>query len=40
MLLQKKYFYNSKIITKKPNVDEFVSKLFKQCGIENGGKSY
>ena len=40
ILLQKKYLYNSKIITKKPNLDEFVSKLFKQCGIENGGKSY
>ena len=40
ILLHKKYLYTCKSITKKPNLDEFVGKLFEQYRIENGGKSY
>ena len=36
----KKYLYNCKSIKKKPNLDEFIIKIFKQCWIEIGGKSY
>ena len=39
-LLQKKYLYTSKNIVTKPNLDEFLCKLFEQYRIENCGKPY
>ena len=39
-LLQKKYLYTSKNIVTKPNLDEFLRKLFEQYRIENCGKQY
>ena len=35
VLLQKKYLYTCKNIVTKPNLEEFLSKLFEQCRIEN-----
>ena len=40
VLLQKKYVYTCKNIVTKPNLDEFLSKLFEQYRIENCGKNY
>ena len=40
VLLQKKYLYTSKNIVTKPNLDEFLRKLFEQYRIENCGKQY
>lgn len=38
VLLQKKYLYTYKNIAKKPSLDEFLRKHFKQYCIENCGK--
>ena len=35
--LQKKYLYTCKKLTKKPDLEEFVSKLFEQYRVENCG---
>ena len=40
VLLQKKYLYTCKNTVTKPNLDEFLLKLFEQCRIENCGKQY
>ena len=40
VLLQKKYLYTYKNIVTKPNLDEFLCKLFEQYCIENCGKQY
>ena len=41
VLLQKKYLYTCKNIVTKPNLEEFLRKLFEQCRIENCiGKQY
>ena len=40
VLLQKKYLYTCKNIVTKPNLDEFLRKLFEQYRIENCGKQY
>ena len=40
VLLQKKYLYTRKNIVTKPNLDEFLRKLFEQYGIENCAKQY
>ena len=40
VLLQKKYLYTCKNIVTKPNLEEFLSKLFEQYRIENYGKQY
>ena len=40
VLLKKKYLYTCKNIVTKPNLEEFLSKLFEQCRIENCGKQY
>ena len=37
ILLQKKYLYTCKKLTKKPDLEEFVSKLLEQYRIENCG---
>ena len=37
-LLQKKYLYTCKNIATKPNLEEFLRKLFEQYRIENCGK--
>ena len=39
-LLQKKYLYTCKNIVTKPNLEEFLRKLFEQYRIENCGKQY
>ena len=39
-LLQKKYLYSCKNIVTKPNLEEFLGKLFEQYRIENCGKQY
>ena len=38
VLLQKKYLYTCKNIVTKPNLEEFLRKLFEQYRIENCGK--
>ena len=38
VLLQKKYLYTCKNIVMKPNLEEFLRKLFEQYRIENCGK--
>ena len=38
VLLQKKYLYTCKNIVTKPNLEEFLRKLFEQYRIENYGK--
>ena len=40
VLLQKKYLYTCKNIVTKPNLEEFLRKLFEQYRIENCGKQY
>ena len=40
VLLQNKYLYTCKNIVTKPNLDEFLRKLFEQYHIENYGKQY
>ena len=40
VLLQKKYLYTCKNIVTKPNLEEFLRKLFEQYRIENYGKQY
>jgi len=40
VLLQKKFLYTCKNIVTKPNLDEFLRKLFEQYGIENCGEQY
>ena len=40
VLLQKKYLYTGKKIVTKPNLDEFLRKLFEQYRIKNCGKQY
>ena len=40
VLLQKKYLYTCKNIVTKPNLEEFLRKLFEQYRIENCGKLY
>ena len=40
VLLQKTYLYTCKNIVTKPNLDEFLRKLFEQYRIENCGKQY
>ena len=40
VLLQKKYLYTCKNIVTKPNLEEFLHKLFEQYRIENCGKQY
>ena len=40
VLLQKKYLYTCNNILRKPNLEEFLRKLFKQNRIENCGKQY
>ena len=40
VLLQKKYYYTCKKIATKPNLDEFLRKLFEQYRFENCGKKY
>ena len=40
VLLQKKYLYTCKNIVTKPNLEEFVRKLFEHSRIENCGKQY
>ena len=40
VLLQKKYLYTCNNIVKKPNLEEFIRKLFEQHRIENFGKQY
>ena len=40
VLLQKKYLYTCKNIVTKPNLEEFLRKLFEQYRIENCGKPY
>ena len=39
-LLPKKYLYTCKNIVTKPNLEEFLGKLFEQYRIENCGKQY
>ena len=38
VLLQKNYLYSCKNIVTKPNLEEFLGKLFEQYRIENCGK--
>ena len=38
--LQKKYLYACKNIVTKPNLGEFLRKLYEQYRIENCGKQY
>ena len=40
VLLQKKYLYTCKNIVTKPDLEEFLRKLFEQYRIENCGKQY
>ena len=40
VLLQKKYLYSCKNIVTKPNLGEFLCKLYEQYRIENCGKQY
>ena len=40
VLLQKKYLYACKNIVTKPNLREFLRKLYEQYRIENCGKQY
>ena len=40
VLLQKKYLYTCKNIVTKPNLEEFLPKLFEQYRIENCCKQY
>ena len=40
VFLQKKYLYTCKKIVTRPNLDEFLRKLFEQYRIENCGKQY
>ena len=40
VLLQKKYLYTCKNSVTKPNLEEFLPKLFEQCRVENCGKQY
>ena len=40
VLLQKKYLYTCKNIVTKPNLEEFLRKLFEQYRIENCSKLY
>ena len=40
VLLQKTCLYTCKNIVTKPNLDEFLRKLFEQYRIENCGKQY
>ena len=40
VLLQKKYLYACKNIVTKPNLGEFLRKLYEQYRIENCGKQY
>ena len=40
VLLQKKYLYTCKNIVTKPNLEEFLRKLFEQYRVENCGKQY
>ena len=40
VILQKKYLYTCKNIVTKPNLEEFLLKLFEQYRIENCGKQY
>ena len=40
VLLQKKYLYSCKNIVTKPNLEEFLGKLFEQYRFENCGKQY
>ena len=40
VLLQKKYLYSCKNIVTKPNLEEFLGKLFEQYRIENCGEQY
>ena len=40
VLLQKKYLHTFKNIVTKPNLDEFLRKLFEEYRIENCAKQY
>ena len=40
VLLQKKYLYTCKSIVTKPNLEEFLRKVFEQYRLENCGKLY
>ena len=40
VLLQKKHLYTFKNIETKPNLDEFLRKLFEEYRIENCAKQY
>ena len=40
VLLQKKYLYTCKNVVTKPNLEEFLRRLFEQYRIENCGKQY
>ena len=40
VLLQKKYLYTCMNTLRKPNLEEFLRKLFEQYRIENCGKQY